>query len=882
MLRYVLALSCAVGVMVVGVGGSLGQTITVRNEHPRLVFTAGGDGGTRTFQDVRALYNAGGPFRSEVYSWATGSYDTSVPIQQAARYVTTGQLSRAAGALDAMAAQTLSYGGTESNALKGAEWAMAYDWIYNAWEHSTPPANFATKIGTIETKLATWVSQGLADLNSSGPSLWHGRAATAAAVWTAALALPTGNAGYDNYRSQAFNHWQQALKATGAAGGWPEGPTYWTNNRAVNFPLAVMSYASAVTASPALAVADPVEDLRQMGLWQAYTERGDGSFNRYGDVSSAVTISNGTPGRSLDLYAMATQDPALAAFAQHARDYRYPLYHSSYRWMYPIAYDPNQPKPAGYDPANPEACLAGALPDAAVFGPDALGQVVMRQGWSAGDTQISFKAGDYLTHHEHYDQGTFTLFKHAPLVINSGGYGPYTGVHRLNYYVRTVSKNSILVQRPDEIWTPAGTAPPGGYTNDGGQRIVKATGSTVTSYENWLANKTSGQNYESGDITAFDNVDGQYSYVASDITRAYNSTLYDSEGQGGKVSGVTRQLMYLSGADVLIVFDRVTSTDPSYRKKWLLHTPNKFVGGAETVLRGSATDGIIAVDGDSIAGNMLTMTNGGGKLFLQTLCPTSYVVHKVGGTGHRYYVEDDGNDLDGYDGANHDDYAEVAWHDYGDWRVEIMPAEPAAFDVFLNVLSPRSSSTSSVAAAELLTSGPAVTAAKIGTDVVAFGTGGPIAGDAAYSLPAGGTFSHLVVDLAAGGFYRIDAGDNALGLFANEAGVLAFAASAGGAHDVTLAALPAPIPGDANLDGVCDVFDLSVLANHYDRTGCTWLDADFNGDGVVDVFDLGILANGYNSGGAAAVPEPGAMLLLVAAAGVALKRRTCLARQGVW
>ena len=868
----------ALCVLAAALGPAAGQTITIRNEHPRVVFTTSGQGGTRTFQTVRDLYNSNSgnnPFRSEVRNWAIGTYGASNPVQQASRFVVTGDLSRAQSALDLMAAGSLSYGGTES-ALKGAEWAMAYDWVYSAWDGTTPPADLSAKLTTIEGKIGGWVSSALGDLDSSGPSLWHGRASLAASVWTAAVALPPGGA-YGNYRSRAFNHWQQALKATHASGGWPEGPTYWATNRAVNFALAYMGYTSAVTSAPLLAVSDPLEDLRTLGLWQAYTERGDGTFNRYGDVSSQAYISNGTIGRSLDAYAMVSQDPALAAFAQHARDYRSTLLHSEYAWMYPVGYDPNQPKPDGYDPAHPEACLAGALPNAMLFGPDAMGFAVMRQGWSAGDTQISFKAGDYLAHHGHYDQGTFTIFKNAPLVINSGGYGPYTGVHRLNYYVRTVSKNGILVQRPDEIWTPPGSSPPGGYTNDGGQRIVKATGSTVTSYENWLANKDSGRHYESGDVTAFDNVDDRYSYVAGDLTSAYNSTQYDSEGQGGKVSRVTRQVMYLQDSDVLVVFDRVESTDPSYRKKWLLHTPNKFVGGDETVLAGSASDGIVEVDGDSIAGGVMSMTNGSGKLFLQTLCPTSYTVHKVGGAGHRYYVEDDGDDLDGYDGSNHDDYDERYWHDYGDWRVEIFPDEPAAFDVFLNVLSPRDSSAAAPAPAELLASDGVVTAARMGGDVIAFGTAGPIGGAAAYTLPAGGTYRHLVVDLAAEGFYRVDAGDRARGLFANASGVLAFAHTDAAAHDVALTALADPPPGDANLDQDCDIFDLALLAMNYGMADRDWLTADFTGDGLVDVFDLAVLASNYGATAGRAVPEPSAMILLLpallAAAGWRRSRR---------
>ena len=859
--------STLVALVVLCAAGPALSQVSIVNEHPRLVFRIDGTPGARTFQDVRDLYATNTQFHDAVQSWLGSGY--TGPVNQAARFVVTGDLSYAQSALDQMSGGALSYGGTEG-AETGLQWALAYDWIYNAWAGQTPPPDLSTKLSSIESKIASWTSSALSDLDGAGPSLWHGRAALGAIAWVTALSLPAGNSTYDSYRNRAWNHWQQSLLATHASGGWPEGPTYWFNTRAITFPLAVQSYQSAVTSAPTLAVSDPVGDLRTLGLWQAYTERGDGSFNRYGDVSSAVTISNGTPGRSIDAYAMATQDPALAAFAQHARKYRSNFYHNIYGWMYPVAYDPTQPKPAGYDPSNPGACLHEALPNAMVFGKDAMGFVVMRQGWEPGDTQISFKVGDYLAHHGHYDQGTFTIFKYSKLVINSGGYGPYTGDHRLNYYVRTVSTNSILIQRPDERWTPPSVTPPSGWANDGGQRIVQATGSSVTSYGNWLGNKTSGWNYESGDITAFDNVDDSYTYEASDLTRAYNSTLYDSEGQGGKVSQVTRQVVYLQDADVMVVFDRVNSTDPSYKKKWLLHTPNKFAGGTEVVAVGTATNGIIEVDGDTIPDDLLTMTNGSGRLFLQVLLPASYTVNKVGGTDYRYYVESDGNDADGYDGTNYDDYTERSWHDYGNWRVEISPKSANTFDTFLNVLTPRSSSTNSVDLASVLLDDPLATVMLVGQHVIGFGTTGTIDQDLTYDVPAGGTYEHLLVDLTPGQYYRIDTGEQVLYGFADDAGVLRFSETAAGAHDVTLTeSIFTPAPGDANRDGVVDDADYAIWLAHYKQTG-TWDEGDFNGDGLVNGADYTLWADNYSGGGA--VPEP-ASLLLLACGGLLLARR---------
>jgi hypothetical protein len=60
--------------------------------------------------------------------------------------------------------------------------------------------------------------------------------------------------------------------------------------------------------------------------------------------------------------------------------------------------------------------------------------------------------------------------------------------------------------------------------------------------------------------------------------------------------------------------------------------------------------------------------------------------------------------------------------------------------------------------------------------------------------------------------------------------------------------LKAPVPGDANYDGMVDVGDLGILAANYGGSGKTWAQGDFNGDNLVDVGDLGILAAHYGEG----------------------------------
>jgi hypothetical protein len=118
------------------------------------------------------------------------------------------------------------------------------------------------------------------------------------------------------------------------------------------------------------------------------------------------------------------------------------------------------------------------------------------------------------------------------------------------------------------------------------------------------------------------------------------------------------------------------------------------------------------------------------------------------------------------------------------------------------------------------------------------------------------------------------------------------AVGAGGSWDLSnlyttgVIKLTALMSGDANLDGTVDVGDLGALATNYGTTsGATWAQGDFDNNGGVNVGDLGVLATNYgktvgggggiaNVASVAAVPEPGAGMLLGSAAVAMIWRRS--------
>ena len=79
---------------------------------------------------------------------------------------------------------------------------------------------------------------------------------------------------------------------------------------------------------------------------------------------------------------------------------------------------------------------------------------------------------------------------------------------------------------------------------------------------------------------------------------------------------------------------------------------------------------------------------------------------------------------------------------------------------------------------------------------------------------------------------------------------------------------PTLIPGDANEDGRVDAADLNIVGLNWQEAGKMRSEGDFTGDGIVNAADLNVLGINWLTGveAAASVPEPDAMILLLAAA----------------
>lgn len=98
------------------------------------------------------------------------------------------------------------------------------------------------------------------------------------------------------------------------------------------------------------------------------------------------------------------------------------------------------------------------------------GYISARSSWDEDATYFFFKCGDRFTSHQHLDVGQFLIYKYESLVGDGGYYSSidgdsWKGTHIVNYYLRSIAHNTILVSDPNETWRVRNTA----AANDGGQ-----------------------------------------------------------------------------------------------------------------------------------------------------------------------------------------------------------------------------------------------------------------------------------------------------------------------------------------------------------------------------------------------------------------------------
>ncbi len=550
----------------------------------------------------------------------------------------------------------------------GWQLALAYDLVF--------PVLDDTQRIIIENKITQALKATLLNLDEDAASLWHGRSTHAMIAWLCAIVLSDRIEGVVDLQRRAQAHFLSAINGLAYTAIWPGGYNYWIQNRAFLFALASSAYLNGLTGAENVDQVKRV--MKQVGYWTVYATRPDNKIEGFGDEGARIDLKDETR-RVIDLIVQITRDPVLAGYSKYlAKLHGVESYYRGYRWGFLLFNDPTILALGD----GTLLSLAPYLSEAKLFGKKTTNYAYFHSGWGRDDTFISFKAGHVFSHHGHYDAGHFTLFKGAPLVINSSTYGGFFTFNRLNYSIRTIAKNSLLIQKPNEKVKPNRHFKIN--ISDGGQRIIMPTGSAVLSVAEWFSNYQQGQHFEGAELIDFaSNKKDGYAYISANLTPSYNSTQYDENNDSGKVSEVVRRVLYLSQEDHLIVYDKVVSTSSNYQKKWLLHSVRRPQIDGLTVLKGQADNGILESYSDEAI-----VRNGRGILNVKVLLPKQAKLHLVGGQDYQYYIETDSDDSV-LNGTNFNHGASTAlWHDVGFWRIEIMPTIPAKETQFLVIMSP--------------------------------------------------------------------------------------------------------------------------------------------------------------------------------------------------
>lgn len=720
--------------------------------HPRLSFRPAADRGFgRSFEEVRELYRRDAAFRGifgpALAAAADGMRD---PAAAAAAWVVSGEGRFAKAAAAALLAQPISQSrdGQYSNLWA---FALAWDWLYRQPELD----------GGIREKAAALIAERLetelAWLDGGYMATWHGRNQAANGAMVAALALGDLPAQERNL-ARAAAHYAEALRALDFSEGWPEGPSYWIHNRAAPYALAADCYLTA-TGKDEIAGLRIRGVMRKAGLWSIYQFAPNGVFEPYGDSAGSLRLGEtGWWEATVDYFARLSRDPSVAAGADWFRN-RSPAPYGKrpLHWWAALAYDPSSRPARGYDATAPQLWLRKHLPQAMLFGRQSIGVAFFRGAWGDADEIFaSFKAGDLLAHHDHYDAGHFSIQRGgllAPLTGIYGDPGGYTGAYRLGYAIQTVASNSLLILAPRETSANLRAQKPPSWTAlSGGQRVIRPTGFDCLSVEHFRAQLDAGPHLERAAITAFESVPGQFDYIAADITAAYNSTRWTEPGSDAKVALVTRQFLYLRREEVFVIHDRVETTRPSYLPKFLLHALAKPITASERLLDGAGPENGILESLD----RRLTVAHNRGVLTAVSLLPLRARALKVGGRDYYAYVERDGDQANGFNGVNlsgGDPAVPGETKQLGLWRVEIEPTSAATSHRFLTVLAPRLVGEGpALPEIELVDAGPAANVARVGRTMAVFAhSAGPLD-----EVTVGGAVPArvIILDARAGRAYR--------------------------------------------------------------------------------------------------------------------------------
>lgn len=378
------------------------------------------------------------------------------------------------------------------------------------------------------------------------------------------------------------------------------------------------------------------------------------------------------------------------------------------------------------------------------------GKFVFRTGWdNLHDSYVTFTANEWLRSaygmSPNYPGG-FTIDRKGPQVIRQGGFSGH------DWGSVGAGPSNVLLFVDRSISQPTGS-----YDDQGGQRFIPGPiRGSIDFVPNGPNDLRDGVRFLAANGGAARDVD----YVLADVTRAYNSTRYKDDYNPARVSSVVRQLVYFRpqtpgvDPDLVVVFDRATTTDLKFEKRWLFHTSGEpIVNGSETAgqpVRNGSGAGKWSYASATRVTSTNTVNGSNGRTFLTPLLPANRTIVKVGGPNAQGQSwQTDSHEFESPYGIITPRYgvpsAETEQY-IGRYRVEIIPSLPSLRDVFLNVVEVTDANVASPTEATALSG--SLVAVRVGKRIAAFGriSESVVSGD--FTVDRAGTYRIHMSDLA--------------------------------------------------------------------------------------------------------------------------------------
>jgi len=594
----------------------------------------------------------------------------------------TGDRNFAEKALNAMRANHLAKGGRPSRSwVDYARWSLAFDWLYD----------YSGFEQTLRARIAEELMDGAATMlateDFADPSVfsYHNYAARFLCLPSFVAAALEGYSGCKDrcelWREKVTKCFSNILEITDFA--TPEGSYHESMDymRITWASLTLLAELQRTTTG-----IDPAHHyslFRNVGNTYLYKLLPDGTPSREGDNEYPILDARDTSvlGYAVNRF----KDPYGAWLLRNSGFF-------AKEWTLPVLeFLWNDPEVTPMDPAN---ASENELPRQRYF--PGVGHLVIRDDWKKDSTWIEFDCGPYLAKHQHLDQNQINIYHRGYLAIDSGAdYTDSESPHYLNYYRRTIAHNSMLVYDPSEKFFWSENLLPA--ANDGGQRMDSSRyWNTIRSANDWQ--HTRGL-WDLGTMRVVDYVPGQYHYALGDATKAYSRE---------KVKKFSREIVYVPPQNLLFVFDSVVSTNPSFRKAWLLHGVNQPLVEQDL---GQGT----AESKEFRNASTFRFRENKGELLVHSLLPRERVITRRGGPGQEFYTP--GNDTGGPWGSGgnwplepeeggplpQDPKLVQMWKTFwgadfsrispsnrrnvvpGAWRIEVSPSMPSEQDFFLHV-----------------------------------------------------------------------------------------------------------------------------------------------------------------------------------------------------